>query len=157
VRTASFAPRGRPFGLPRLPPWGATTSIALLALSVGLLACDSAPRDRREWVAADHDQPEGRTGQTPQAPSQATNDRTLVDLAWQKNCAQCHGARGRGDGPQAAMARPPDLTRRAWQERVTDAQIADVIRNGKNKMPKFDLPPPVVEGLVARIRAEAER
>lgn len=51
------------------------------------------------------------------------------------------------------MARAPDLSRADWQEKVTDDEIAATIRNGKNKMPKFDLPDQVVSGLVQRVRA----
>lgn len=51
------------------------------------------------------------------------------------------------------MVRAPDLTLTDWQDRVTDEQIAEVIRKGRNRMPPFDLPPQVVSGLVARIRA----
>ena len=50
--------------------------------------------------------------------------------------------------------RAPDLTRAEWHEQVTDAQIADVIKNGRNRMPAFaTLPPQVITGLVTRIRA----
>jgi cytochrome c oxidase cbb3-type subunit 3 len=51
------------------------------------------------------------------------------------------------------MVQAPDLTRSDWQAKATDAEIEDKIRNGKNRMPKFDLPDPVVRGLIARIRS----
>lgn len=51
------------------------------------------------------------------------------------------------------MVRAPDLSRPDWQQNVTDEEIAATIRNGKNKMPKFDLPDQVVTGLVQRVRA----
>ena len=51
------------------------------------------------------------------------------------------------------MLRAPDLTRSEWQAQVTDAQITETIRKGRNKMPAFAaLPEQVVVGLVARIR-----
>jgi cytochrome c oxidase cbb3-type subunit 3 len=50
------------------------------------------------------------------------------------------------------MVHATNLTQAEWQAKVTDQDIADVIRNGKNRMPKFDFPPDVVAGLVARIR-----
>lgn len=55
------------------------------------------------------------------------------------------------------MMRSPDLTRPDWQARVTDDQIAEVIRKGRNKMPAFDLPAPVISGLVSRIRSSRAR
>ena len=51
------------------------------------------------------------------------------------------------------MMRAPNLTLADWQAKVTDEQIAEAIRSGKNRMPKFDFPADVVAGLVARIRA----
>ena len=74
-------------------------------------------------------------------------------MAWGRSCVACHGESGRGDGPQGAMVRAPDLTRADWQGRVTDADILQTIRSGRNNMPKFDLPPAVLDGLVKRIRA----
>lgn len=55
------------------------------------------------------------------------------------------------------MVHAPNLTLSEWQAKMTDQQIADVIRNGKNRMPKFDFPADVVAGLVARIRASRGR
>jgi cytochrome c oxidase cbb3-type subunit 3 len=82
-----------------------------------------------------------------------TGDPQLVDLAWRQQCANCHGPLGRGDGQMGAMLRAPDLTRAAWQSTVTDTEIAATIKNGRNKMPRFDLPEPVLKGLVVRIRS----
>lgn len=122
------------------------------------VACNGSGGDVREWTASDHDQPERPTQQTPaRAPSSATPsgapDPELVELAWQRTCIRCHGPNGRGDGPEGPMVRAPDLTNATWQDSVTDEQIATTIRKGKNKMPAFDLPDGVVQGLVARIRA----
>jgi len=64
---------------------------------------------------------------------------------------------GRGDGPQGPLVHATNLTLAEWQAKVTDQEIADAIRNGKNRMPKFDFPPDVVMGLVARIRATRGR
>ncbi|AUX32600.1 MULTISPECIES: cytochrome c [Sorangium] len=125
-------------------------------LSLGLFGCDPGPGDVREWTPADHDPPspnEGQGGKVAARPVASNEtDPGLIELAWQRNCSTCHGRAGRGDGPQGPMVRAPDLTDTAWQERVTDAQIAEVIRKGKNKMPAFDLPQQVIDGLVKRIR-----
>lgn len=51
------------------------------------------------------------------------------------------------------MLRVPDLTRTEWLDRASDQEIAETIRKGRNKMPAFDLPPQVIDGLVKRIRA----
>lgn len=55
------------------------------------------------------------------------------------------------------MVKSPDLTRADWQAKVTDAEMAELIRKGRNKMPAFDLPPKVIEGLVRRIRMNRAR
>lgn len=133
-------------------------------IALGLLAalgCDAPIEGEvREWTPADHDQPANTQAQAPQVsarPNASELDPSLIDLAWQKNCTSCHGPRGRGDGPQGPMVRAPDLTRDEWQDRVSDQEIAEVIRKGRNKMPAFDLSPPIIEGLVKRIRAARPR
>jgi mono/diheme cytochrome c family protein len=61
-------------------------------------------------------------------------DRTLAELGapqFQRYCASCHGAQGRGDGPAAASLRtkPADLTRIAARRggRFPDGEIAQKI------------------------------
>ena len=86
-------------------------------------------------------------------PGATSNAAALVDLTWRQQCTTCHGPAGRGDGQMSAMFRVPDLTQEGWQSSVSDAQIASTIKNGKGKMPNFDVPDEVVQGLVARVRA----
>jgi cytochrome c oxidase cbb3-type subunit 3 len=114
----------------------------------------------KEWTPADHDRAEetqrAQMGMhQPAAPrgSAGSGNASLVDATWKAQCLQCHGPNGRGDGPNGPMVQAPDLTRPEWQAKVTDEQIAQTIKGGKNKMPKFDLPDTVVQGLVQRIRA----
>lgn len=150
---SSFGVRSSaPLYFPRTPMSFAVLFIAGLFT---LVACDGpAAGDVREWTPADHDQL--GASPTPQVAGRSSGGSTgpsLVDLAWQKNCTSCHGVRGRGDGPQGPMVRAPDLTRREWQDRVSDQEMTEIIRKGKNKMPAFDLPPQVLDGLVKRIRA----
>jgi cytochrome c oxidase cbb3-type subunit 3 len=127
-------------------------------------ACRRTPPDLREWKATDHDQADeqnpsraapNRAAPPPKgAPSGSANPAlALVEIAWRNQCSACHGPIGRGDGPQGPMLKAPDLTAADWQSKVTDEQIRQVISNGKNRMPKFDLPDDLVTGLVARIRA----
>ena len=139
------------------------SALARTSLLVGFLllfvlaGCEGSSRDVREWQASDHDQTPAQPGQVappPQGSAQAgSSDQALAELAWQRNCVICHGQRGQGDGPQGPMMRAPDLTRDEWQAQVTDVQITEVIRKGRNRMPAFEaLPEQVVTGLVARIR-----
>ena len=139
------------------------TRLAIL-LTLWGVSCDRTRSSAvREWTAEDHDQEQtpsrGPIASTVGAPASAaaSGNPELVEVAWEKNCLLCHGPAGRGDGPQAAMLRVPDLTRADWQDRVTDDQILETIRRGRNKMPAFDLPRSVLEGLVTRIRARRQK
>ncbi len=135
-----------------------TAFVVGLTCLVGLTACDRPPSadGLPEWSPKDHD-PNGATVATsPSGPRPKGNPDAdaaqLAELTWSGQCALCHGALGRGDGPQGPMLKAPDLTRADWQDRVKDADIAATIVNGKNQMPKFDLSPTVVAALVKRIR-----
>jgi mono/diheme cytochrome c family protein len=146
----------------RSPSPGIVAAIAAGALVLSLVVFWSrrAPADLRDWSAADHDQPPGQSAPQPSArpkanPAQEASD--LAEMAWTRSCSTCHGDSGRGDGPQGPMVRAPDLTRADWQGRVTDDEILTTIRKGRNNMPKFDLPPAVLDGLVKRIRARRAR
>ena len=132
-------------------------------------ACDRPPTDEglREWTPQEHDRKEETErlqaglqasaepkNQGAVAPKTAGEDnRALVEITWRQQCLQCHGTIGHGDGPNGPMVRAPDLTREEFQAKATDAEIAETIKNGRKLMPKFDLPPAIVVGLVARIRA----
>jgi cytochrome c oxidase cbb3-type subunit 3 len=135
----------------------------LVCVAFVLAGCDRPPPDSkaREWTAQDHDQADERAklqsgasskGRGPKGGDAGADDANLVELTWQKQCALCHGAEGRGDGPQGPMLKAPDLTRAEFQARASDQQIAGIILGGKGLMPKFDLPPEIVRGLIARIR-----
>src|SRR5688572_22951620 len=102
----------------------------LAGLAIVVAACDSGSSGPvREWTPADHDPP--LANQAPQVAGRASNqpsdDASLIELAWTRNCARCHGQRGRGDGPESAMVRAPDLTRPDWLASVTDQQMLEVI------------------------------
>jgi cytochrome c6 len=57
------------------------------------------------------------------------------EKAFQTNCVVCHGADGTGT-PTGKALKAPDLHSDQVQK-MTDAQIADQIANGKNNMPPF--------------------
>jgi cytochrome c oxidase cbb3-type subunit 3 len=132
--------------------------LVLVAIAA-LAGCDRPPsaEDLKEWTPADHDRVEenqrAQLGQKPAPRGGEPSGASLVEATWKAQCLQCHGPTGRGDGPNGPMVQASDLTRPDWQAKVTDEQMAQAIRNGKNKMPKFDLPDDVVQGLVQRIRA----
>ncbi|MEM1028978.1 MAG: cytochrome c [Myxococcota bacterium] len=132
----------------------ALAAMGWLVLLVGGGGCSEDRGPVREWTPADHSNNERPTGQVAGTAAPGQENATLVAVTWRQNCAVCHGGTGRGDGPQGRMLRVPSLARAEFQRGNTDAQIAAVIRNGRNKMPAFGhLPPNVVEGLVGYIRA----
>ncbi|GMR12957.1 MAG: c-type cytochrome [Gemmatimonadota bacterium] len=71
-------------------------------------------------------------------------------------CAACHGAEGKGNGRAAAAfdPRPPDFTdAELWVDR-TDEELASSIADGIREMPGFDarLKPEEIAALVKYIR-----
>jgi cytochrome c6 len=70
---------------------------------------------------------------------------------FKSKCAGCHSADGTGSAMGKKMGAHDFTT--ADVQGMTDAQLTDIITNGKNKMPKFaSLKPDEVKGLVAYIR-----
>ena len=70
---------------------------------------------------------------------------------FKSKCAGCHGADGTGSAMGKKMG-AHDFTSGDVQK-MSDADLTDVITNGKNKMPKYaSLKPEEVKGLVAYIR-----
>ncbi|MEI9951493.1 MAG: cytochrome c [Pseudomonadota bacterium] len=141
--------------MPRpITSYAAALSVALAALT---FACNDTPADLRPWKATDHDHtanPNADQVQVTDAGSAASNhgldDVTIV--AWQQNCTSCHGPLGRGDGPQGQLVHASDLSRPDWQASVTDEAIAATIRQGRGRMPSFNLPDATVARLVVLIR-----
>ncbi len=90
------------------------------------------------------------------APASPAHDDEPVDGArlWSRNCSTCHGTVGAGDGPLAAGNGAPSLVGPGANERVTEALIEEMIRNGRRGMPAFrHLHDAEVQALVAHVRA----
>jgi mono/diheme cytochrome c family protein len=132
----------------------------VLPLVLFLMGCESPPaaQSLKEWTPADHHSTEDdkgtQTGQVAQGQRQAPGSDVpqLVELAWRQQCIACHGPMGKGDGQMGPMLHAPDLTSEAVQAKASDAELAAIIKRGQGKMPSFNLPDPVLQGLVARIR-----
>jgi len=52
------------------------------------------------------------------------------------NCAICHGPNGDGNSPIGKTLNIPDF-HSAQAQKMTDAEMKAMVRNGKNKMPAF--------------------
>lgn len=136
-----------------------TRVFLLIPLFLGLVACEGPPSagSLKEWTPKDHhsnDDDKGQQGQVAQGARQAPGSDTpqLVELTWRQQCVTCHGPMGKGDGQMGPMLHAPDLTNDGLQAKATDAELAAIIKGGRDKMPPFNLPDPVIQGLVARIR-----
>ena len=78
---------------------------------------------------------------------------------WANNCAQCHGANGKGDTKMGKMLNAMDLTDAKKQASFTDAQATAAIKdgikqNGKTAMKAFGgkLSDDEIKALVAYVR-----
>jgi mono/diheme cytochrome c family protein len=112
---------------------------AAVVLAVTLAPAASEPP---RWVA-----PRDEAARTnPVAPGPTVLRR--AQALYVEHCQMCHGAAGKGDGPQArlhaARAKPPeDLTKAEVQARLTDGEMFWKISTGwriggRVIMPRFD-------------------
>jgi cytochrome c6 len=81
----------------------------------------------------------------------AQNDAEKI---YKTNCVLCHAADGSGNSPSGKSLGAQDLRSEVVQKK-TDAELAEVITQGKGKMPAFGkkLKPEDISKLVAYIRA----
>jgi mono/diheme cytochrome c family protein len=58
---------------------------------------------------------------------------------WSKHCLSCHGARGRGDGPNAKTleTKTPDFTDRGFMASRSDGELFRKLSLGKRPMPAY--------------------
>jgi cytochrome c6 len=73
-------------------------------------------------------------------------------------CAMCHGADGTGSTATGKALKVRDLASPDVQSQ-TDAQLTEIVTNGKNKMPAYKgkLTDDQIKGLVAYIRGLAKK
>lgn len=115
--------------------------------------------------------PAGTDG-TPAATADAEPEAKVVTAAmiehgqeiYIANCAPCHGAQGRGDGPSAANLdpKPRDHTNREYMSTLTDEELGKTIRLGGvvSGMPQMPSHPHIngedLDDLVAFVRSLSE-
>jgi mono/diheme cytochrome c family protein len=106
--------------------------LALLAL-ICVVIVNAVFQSDRPWVIPE----EVKKLKNPLQPSEAAMKAARGIYA--NECAQCHGERGKGDGPEAAMhsPAPTDLTYAAHMNSVTDGGIYYQISQGRKPMPSF--------------------
>jgi len=81
-----------------------------------------------------------------------------VDELFNRNCARCHGADGRGDTPLGHLYKAPDFTDAEWWKKNSDISgvktLRSIVTRGKAGMPAFGkkLTRTEINLLVERIR-----
>jgi len=81
----------------------------------------------------------------------STHAQNASETLFKSKCAACHSADGTGSAMGKKMGAHDFTT--AEVQKMSDAELTDIITNGKNKMPKYgSLKPEDIKGLVAYIR-----
>ncbi len=91
------------------------------------------------------------------ASTSGTRAQSATADLYKAKCASCHAADGSGDTPAGKKLGAHDF-RSAEVQKQTDAQLTEVIKKGKNKMPAYEktLKEAQVKELVAYIRTLAK-
>ena len=93
-------------------------------------------------------------------PAVAAPDLVNGKKVYADKCARCHGVSGKGDGPMAETLekKPIDYTDKTKMGGFTDAQLKQVVLDGKQPMPgyKGKMSDKELEDVVAYIRAFAK-
>jgi mono/diheme cytochrome c family protein len=96
----------------------------------------------------------------PMAAGQAKPDPAAGKAIYDRQCANCHGVKGKGDGEDASYytTKPSDLTDRAALSKRSDEFLAAVITGGgpakglSTDMPATNLSPAEVQSVLAYVR-----
>ncbi|HEX9222233.1 MAG TPA: cytochrome c [Candidatus Acidoferrales bacterium] len=113
--------------------WAKFPGVLLLPAAVLSLALWASPQGRGKWVAPD-------AAKKVKNPVPVTEEGLAAARGlFLENCAQCHGEKGKGDGPEAAMygVKPADLTNAQAMGKLTDGEIFYKISEGREPMPPF--------------------
>jgi cytochrome c6 len=84
--------------------------------------------------------------------SLSADAQNASEALYKSKCAACHGADGTGSATGKKMGAHDFTT--ADVQGMSDVELATIITNGKNKMPKYgaSLKPEDIKGVVAYIR-----
>lgn len=112
--------------------------LVVLALTLAIVAgCGGQPSDQTGANTNTSTEP------APPAPDTGAGSNETVEAmgarVYAARCALCHGPEGRGDGPGAAALnpKPRNYHDKAYMATRTDAELLEVIRNGKGAMPRW--------------------
>jgi mono/diheme cytochrome c family protein len=108
-------------------------SLCLLLVSTAASAALVVPSVKAQSIGGNPDAKKMKN------PVPASADSVTAGAAlYKKNCAFCHGADAKGNGPLAPKdTHPADLTDAKWDRGDSDGEIFAVIQNGAG--PKFEM------------------
>jgi mono/diheme cytochrome c family protein len=94
------------------------------------------------------------------ATTARAGDLTNGKQVYAKYCLECHGEKGKGDGPEAAdlEKKPADYTDKAKMAKFKDEELKKVTREGKKPMAAFGkkLTAKDIDDVIAFIRTFAK-
>jgi mono/diheme cytochrome c family protein len=113
--------------------WLRKVLFAALLLLICILVILWVTEENKPWTVP----PEYKRLKNPLTPSESKLN--AVRQIYADECAQCHGDRGKGDGPEARShyPLPADLTDPKLLSNVTDGEIFYQISEGRRPMPSF--------------------
>jgi len=100
----------------------------------------------------------GLIGSVRAGAAAAASGNDPGQTTFEAHCATCHAPDGSGNTAVGKSMKIPDL-HSAEVQKLSDAQLADVIGNGKNSMPPFkgSLNPDEIHDLVIHLRQLSEK
>lgn len=106
---------------------------AALLLLICILVIHWVNEENKPWIIP----PEYKSLKNPLPPS--PSNLSAARQIYVDECAQCHGDRGKGDGPQARShyPLPADLTETKLLANAPDGEIFYQITVGRRPMPSF--------------------
>lgn len=139
------------------------TAVMALALITGLVtACGNQPTPVGSTGTSAGETKKSTLPPQPKAvePPEPTPVSTPLDPLAEKGkglyngepgrCAGCHGLDGK---PTVTFKNIPNFTDAAWQKRESDAELAKILKEGKNLMPKYEGPESDIPALIAYVRS----
>jgi mono/diheme cytochrome c family protein len=119
---------------PRQPKSSRTAAILLVVLFALAAYFAYTAFNRSVWGVPES----AKQVKNPLSMDAATAAKAILPLYLDK-CSECHGEKGKGDGPQAKMydPRPRMLTDAPHISTVTDGELFYVISEGHKPMPSY--------------------
>ena len=122
--------------MPANPPrslWLRKLVFCVLLLFICVLVIHWITEENKPWIVP----PQYKSLKNPLAPSES--NLNAARQVYVDECAQCHGERGKGDGPEARShyPLPADLTDAKRLANVADGEIFYQINEGRRPMPSF--------------------